>query len=92
MLHLLAAVVTPDLTWRGYTLEIDRQNRAQVIDKQTGEPVAEMDSAAFTTADGNTYRITGEIDGVPTVWRAVKLCARCATPMVYATPDYDIPT
>lgn len=87
--------VTPALTYKGHTVEVydegsDTGAEVQVINDQDIR-VAIMTAATVSTRDGSAYRAEGTADGEPAIWRVSKMCARCATPAVYATPVYDVP-
>jgi hypothetical protein len=94
-IHSRSAIVTATTTYKGHYFEFHENgdgNTAAIVSHED-EVLRTLTAANYESRDGVVYRVTGlNPDGEPEIWRAVAQCARCATPAVYPTPAYDVPT
>lgn len=88
-----AHVTTADLHYRSHYLEIEDDARGKVVTIRNSDDdvLRQIVGAAVESKHGDDWRITGTVDGVPVVWRAVKGCA-CTSPGVFPTDSWDVPT
>jgi hypothetical protein len=92
-MYLRCHVVTADTTYKGHAFQFDDSGTAQILDRYTDQPVRTMWHATVESRDGAVHRVVGQdAEGREVIWRAVRACAKCSQPAVYATPAFDVPT